>query len=255
MNLSSKMHLNWANFKENIASSFADLRLCSDFTDVTLACEGTQRIEAHKVVLAASSPVFKEILKATKTFSPLVYMRGIKTKDLVSIVDFIYHGEVNILQEDLADFLALAEELQIKGLRGEVERPIDQKENQVVSFAPNAHFQENEIKEETEDFSNHDMNISMETKYNSTNGSEDSELDTVILSMMQYVDKVWSCKVCGKSESKFRGNVRKHVEAKHVDQSLKKDGCDQCDQSFTSRDNLARHVRRAHKCLQDENKI
>ena len=33
-----------------------------------------------------------------------------------SIVDFIYHGEVNVYQEDLKDFLEVSEELQLKGL-------------------------------------------------------------------------------------------------------------------------------------------
>ena len=46
----------------------------------------------------------------------MLYMRGIKAKDLEAIVDFIYHGEANIYQEDLDGFLALAEELQLKGL-------------------------------------------------------------------------------------------------------------------------------------------
>ena len=32
--------------------------------------------------------------------------------------DFFHHGEVNIFQENLDPFLALAEELQLKGLRG-----------------------------------------------------------------------------------------------------------------------------------------
>jgi hypothetical protein len=36
------------------------------FFDVTLACEDKQKIEAHKVILAASSPVFRELLKDTK---------------------------------------------------------------------------------------------------------------------------------------------------------------------------------------------
>ena len=43
-------------------------------------------------------------------------MRGLKAKDLVAIVDFIYHGEADIYQEDLDGFLAIAEELQLKGL-------------------------------------------------------------------------------------------------------------------------------------------
>ena len=48
----------------------------------------------------------------------MIYMRGLKAKDLVAIVDFIYHGEANIFQEDLDGFLALADELQMKGLAG-----------------------------------------------------------------------------------------------------------------------------------------
>merc|ERR1711936_570824 len=43
-------------------------------------------------------------------------MGGVSYSDLVSILDFIYNGEVNVAQEDLNSFLAVAEELQIKGL-------------------------------------------------------------------------------------------------------------------------------------------
>merc|ERR1712045_85170 len=45
-----------------------------------------------------------------------IYLRGVSYSDLVSILDFIYNGEVNVAQEDLNSFLAVAEELQIKGL-------------------------------------------------------------------------------------------------------------------------------------------
>jgi len=48
------------------------------FCDVTLACEDKQKIEAHKGILAASSPVYRELLKDTKNSHPLLYMRGIK---------------------------------------------------------------------------------------------------------------------------------------------------------------------------------
>jgi hypothetical protein len=57
---------------------------------------------------------------------PLIYMRGVTAKNLIAIVDFIYHGEANIYQEDLDVFLALAEELQLKGLAGSKE-DIDKK--------------------------------------------------------------------------------------------------------------------------------
>ena len=35
---------------------------------------------------------------------------------MVAILNFMYHGEVNVNQEDLQNFLAAAEELRIKGL-------------------------------------------------------------------------------------------------------------------------------------------
>ena len=45
-------------------------------------------------------------------------MKGIKAKDLVSIIDFIYYGEMNICQEDLNGFLNFEEKIQLKGLVG-----------------------------------------------------------------------------------------------------------------------------------------
>ena len=45
-------------------------------------------------------------------------MRGVKFENLLAIVDFLYFGETNIHQELLDSFLAIAEELQLKGLMG-----------------------------------------------------------------------------------------------------------------------------------------
>ena len=44
-------------------------------------------------------------------------MRGVNTSQLSDVLDFIYHGEVRIYQEDLDHFLALAEDLKLKGLK------------------------------------------------------------------------------------------------------------------------------------------
>ena len=68
---------------------------------------------AHKVILNQI-----RLLKYNKCLHPLIYMNGIKAKDLVSIIDFIYYGETNICQEDLNGFLNFAEEIQLKGLVG-----------------------------------------------------------------------------------------------------------------------------------------
>ena len=50
----------------------------NDFTDVTLACEDGHQVEALKVILAASSPLFHSMLRINKHAHPLIYMRGLK---------------------------------------------------------------------------------------------------------------------------------------------------------------------------------
>ena len=104
---SEKFRLKWNNFQENITSFYHDLRKDQDFSDVTLICEEKQQIKAHKIILNAGSTFFSDVLKKNKHPHPRIYMKGIKAKDLVAILDFIYHGKVRIYQEDLDGFLGV----------------------------------------------------------------------------------------------------------------------------------------------------
>ena len=114
--MSKKLCLQWNDFKDNVINAFGSLREDNDFADVTLACEDGKQVEVHKVVLATSSPFFQKLLKRNKHVHPLIYMRGVKSDDLFSIIDFLYCGEANVYQENLDSFLAIAGELQLKGL-------------------------------------------------------------------------------------------------------------------------------------------
>ena len=115
---SEKFCLKWNEFEQNMVSSFRELRTDTEFSDVTLVCEEDQQVEAHKIILKSCSPFFSKVLAKNKHSHPMIYMRGLKASNLMAIVDFIYLGEANIFQEDLNGFLALAEELQLKGLTG-----------------------------------------------------------------------------------------------------------------------------------------
>merc|ERR1712126_179539 len=110
-----KFCLRWNDFETNISSAFRELRDDKDFFDVTLACEDEQ-IQAHKVILSACSPFFRNVLRRNPHQHPLLYLRGVKYTDLQSVLTFMYHGEVNVAQEELNSFLAVAEELRVKGL-------------------------------------------------------------------------------------------------------------------------------------------
>ena len=98
MQNSEKLCLQWNEFQSNIRSAFSELRKDQDFADVTLACEDGQQILAHKVILASSSPFFMDVLRRNKHPHPLVYMRGIKSNDLLAVVDFLYFGQANVFQ-------------------------------------------------------------------------------------------------------------------------------------------------------------
>ena len=96
-----------------------------NLSDVTLVCEEDKQIWAHRVIHSACSPYFKSVLEQNKHSHYIIYMRGLKSKDILAIVDFIYHGEAYIYQEDLEGFLALAEELQLDGLTGSTEEKFE----------------------------------------------------------------------------------------------------------------------------------
>ena len=116
--MSENLCLQWNDFKENVNSAFGRLREDKEFADVTLACEDGQQMEAHKVILASSSPFFDKILQKSKHPHPLIYLRGVKEETLLAMTDFLYNGEANVFQENLDSFLALAEEFKLKGLTG-----------------------------------------------------------------------------------------------------------------------------------------
>ena len=74
--MSEKLWVQRNNFKENVHSAFGRLKDEKEFTDVTLACEDGHQMEAHKVILAASSPFFDEMLQRIKHPRPLIYLGG-----------------------------------------------------------------------------------------------------------------------------------------------------------------------------------
>eukprot|EP00092_Neocalanus_flemingeri_P037290 GFUD01040611.1.p1 GENE.GFUD01040611.1~~GFUD01040611.1.p1 ORF type:complete len:362 (+),score=77.70 GFUD01040611.1:173-1258(+) len=115
MGTSEKFCLRWNDFESNISVAFRELREEKDFFDVTLACDDSQ-IQAHKVILSACSPFFRNVLRRNPHQHPLLYLKGVKYNELLSVLNFMYLGEVNVAQEELNSFLAVAEDLRVKGL-------------------------------------------------------------------------------------------------------------------------------------------
>ncbi|XP_020279416.1 protein abrupt-like isoform X4 [Pseudomyrmex gracilis] len=107
--------LKWNDFHTNILSTFRNLRDEEDFVDVTLACDNCS-FTAHKVVLSACSPYFRQLLKANPCQHPIIILRDVSSQDMESLLRFMYHGEVHVAQEQLPAFLKTAHMLKVKGL-------------------------------------------------------------------------------------------------------------------------------------------
>ena len=80
--------LKWNEFQKNIANTFQDLWQEAQFSDVTLVCEEDQEIEAHLIILTSCSPFFSKILKMSQQSHPIIYMMGLKAKELLAIGQF-----------------------------------------------------------------------------------------------------------------------------------------------------------------------
>ncbi|XP_045535286.1 protein tramtrack, beta isoform isoform X35 [Papilio machaon] len=107
----------WNNFHANMSAGFHGLLSRGDLVDVTLAAEG-RILQAHKLVLSVCSPYFQEMFKMNPNQHPIVFLKDVSHSALRDLLQFMYQGEVNVKQEELASFISTAEQLQVKGLTG-----------------------------------------------------------------------------------------------------------------------------------------
>ena len=107
-----------------VSLSFGNIRDEDDFFDVTLAADtlngSIEALRAHKLILSAASPVLRSLLREQSRLSgssqgmPLMlYLRGISARGLGHVLDFLYRGSISLAEEELEDFLAVSESLQV----------------------------------------------------------------------------------------------------------------------------------------------
>ena len=187
-------------------------------------------------------------------------MRGMKSCDLTAIVDFIYLGEANIFQEQLESFLALAEELQLKGLNGSsheqnpeyleylegsfthTESRTDfDKVQKITEFSTTSN---SNVKYESNTFEGTVMRIQPKLKRTSTIDSDTmAKIETMIIKQADG----YSCTNCGyisKNTSHMKEHVEKHIEGLEYP-------CNLCNKIFRSYNSIRVHKSRCVYELMD----
>ena len=176
-----------------------------------------------------------------------------KFEDLLAIVDFLYRGEANVFQDNLDSFLAIAEELQLKGLMGKTDEKVeDYKEDEkslpsTFSHA-NVNIPNTAVQRQAPNGNIHDLGENRTLAIPGNNYEDFVELDERVKSMMEKSQNkiangpnvfiaAHRCKVCGK-EGHGR-QIKDHIEANHLEGIIIP--CNLCNKTFRSRPSLRNH--------------
>jgi hypothetical protein len=236
MSSSGNLSLQQSDFVSSFVGSFQELRRAEELFDVTLACED-EAIEAHKVVLSACSPFFRNVFKQTKQSHPFIYMKGVFHKDLLSMLDYIYTGETEVPAGDVSRFIEAAQELKIKGLVkeelteseptkplysviSEVETIIQLDESDVIQTeesASDAFLDDSKLLDESSETEEDEKNEKVEK---SKEKEQLSQLKQIISEMALKVKDesggtMWKCKDCDKV-CKKKDKIEAHIEHHHL---------------------------------------
>ena len=225
--MSAKFSLRWNDFQDKVSQNFSLLRSEEEFFDVSMVSDDQKMMLAHKLVLSASSPYFKHILTNNKHSHPLLCLDGVSSGELQFVLDYIYHGEVQIHEEQLDRFLEVAKKLKLEGLTnedGEHGKEANETLEEAVAIEIETEEEEIVIRKAATNTKEIDQKIS---KY-----------------IVRGEDRKYSCGFCGKSGVKLAGDIKRHIETHLDDLSFP---CQSCEKTFKSRDTLRKHKNKYHR--------
>ena len=181
----------------------------------------------------------------------------------MAIVDFLYYGEANVFQENIEAFLALAEELDLKGLTGNksnnTEEDFDEnpKKRKAKTTRNIPKYEENPFKanelvpnEEPIEITERAVAIAqsnrMQVSITDVQDLEEQVKSMITKSVNSTLDGkrvAYVCTVCGKEG--YSKDIKDHIESNHIEGvSIP---CNACDKRFRSRSGLRQHCTKNHK--------
>ena len=223
--------MHWKCYTDHFKGMMQRMLVSQENSDVTLVCDDLRTVKAHKNILSASSPIFQKMFDLQPGKELFLYMRGIKFHILASIIEFIYLGQVNLQENFVEDFLAIARSLEVTGLNEPDHRGLNESiEKNKIDDRVEAGF----CKTEPEDTAEENQDL---TKYN----TKEAEHKDVTRLKESY--EAFKCKECGKE---FTSYLRRQRHKRSVHDGVRYP-CNFCDHKATFRQNLWRHVKTMHK--------
>ena len=207
--------LTWHTYTDHLRSMLHDLMYTNELTDVTLVSEDKKQFKVHKVILSASSSFFRNII--CDLSSPLIYLRGIQSYQIESILQFIYLGKTTIFKDQMINFLDVAKSLEID----EVVRLFDT------------------------DFDNL-KDVQGLDQTDDSDQSVEKVRSSVIKENPMKIYKIGDKFHCKKCDMKFKrkSTARKHIRSVHLGHKY---SCEQCNSKFSLRSSLNVHTKALHE--------
>ena len=180
-----------------------------------------------------------------------------KSEDILSIIDFLYYGEANVFQENLDAFLALAEELHLKGLMGKTyDKDFEEDEKPLAqTFPPTIDTDTNKtnhlFKRHTPSDQTRNPGENRTLAVPNQFSGDLVELEERVKSMMEKSQNklasgltfAYRCNVCGKEAN--GSHIKDHIERNHLEGVIIP--CNFCSKTFRSRNSLKVHKLRKHQ--------
>ena len=156
---------------------------------------------------------------------------GVTSSELQSVLDYIYQGEVQVYQEDLDRFLAVAERFQLEGLMNFTD--VYKQEEDLETLEEILPPRPTQSVEEWGGYSPVNRSRAVKTKKKPKvlidNGVA-AEIETKIAdNFLKEADGTFSCKLCGKFGVKQKINMKNHVETHIKGLSFP---CEHCGKTF-----------------------
>ena len=281
METTGKLSIQCDHFEDHIKTAFSKIREYEDYVDVTLACAEDQ-VQAHKVIVASFSPILAGILKRQKSNHPVIYLKGIKSVDLINVVNFMYEGQVSLAASNLDSFFDVANKLQVEGLfhRDEVEintemdeSPLEAANGDVMDRSDmdgtdekvivKVESEDSDIQTDYLDYGNEqevgevsDVQRDFFVNHNIANVGGDCEAvwepPNIINNLKMFTsvgNGKWSCNVCNKmiigNKSQMKRHVIIHVPGQEV-------SCNICGTVFKNKYSFESHKSRTHGNLKKD---
>ena len=216
-------NLKWVTYTDHLRKMLQNMMSSNEMTDITLVTEDKKQFKAHKVVLSACSSLFRSIISDSISTYPIIYLRGVQSMEIESILHFLYLGEATVHQERMNELFNVAKILGVEHISKDINPTINEQSDYVEKW----HIDDDNELLKTDSMPEQIINMPHKKKQ---------------LKKKYVSEKKHLCDQCSyKTDSAWK--VLQHIRAVHEGVKYP---CDQCSFKSTQMRRLKEHIRFAH---------